>query len=579
MAPNVDRIIERNTKLKGMKQPWLPLYQALAMYVFLRKQYFTIDHLKAPFMLNLVYDSTAIHAAHMMAASLVGQIMPNPFESFEFVPQVAQQGDMDDDEYQFFMTVNEVMPAVLSLPDVGMMTSLLECILDMGVFGIGSLCVDETGDYAVPLRMYSADAKVMSVDEDQNGKVDTVYLEKMMRVGQVVEKYGYDNCSDQVKKMYDGQQLDAEIKVLQAIEPRRERNPLKLGNLDMKWSSVHVELDTKHVLKESGYNELPIIVARFWKQVNEIQGRSPAMDALPDIRAVNKLVELFEKAGEMGLDPPKMISSEDVLGAGKIPWGPGVDIPIHTSGRLGTDRRAPIEIIQTVQNPSWATDRIADLRANIQEYFMIEYLTDLNNKSRQTLGEANIRNEKGMFITGSVLNRCLVELLGPALDRAFNILLSMGFFGVIRGSTQDMRLQAMGIQPRYIAPSFIVNRMRGLRGYRLNFIPPAARLMTLEEAQGLQDLIQFATTLGAVKPNALDVINEDEAIRARQRLNGASQKVLNSPDQVDQIRQARAQQQQQAQQQQEQIMGAHALKLAGAGVKDLADAGSAANVA
>src|SRR5579885_2073902 len=320
MAPNVDRIIERNTKLKGMKQPWLPLYQALAMYVFLRKQYFTIDHLKAPFMLNLVYDSTAIHAAHMMAASLVGQIMPNPFESFEFVPQVAQQGDMDDDEYQFFMTVNEVMPAVLSLPDVGMMTSLLECILDMGVFGIGSLCVDETGDYAVPLRMYSADAKVMSVDEDQNGKVDTVYLEKMMRVGQVVEKYGYDNCSDQVKKMYDGQQLDAEIKVLQAIEPRRERNPLKLGNLDMKWSSVHVEL--------------------------------------------------VDKAGEMGLDPPKMSSSEDVLGAGKIPWGPGVDIPIHTSGRLGTDRRAPIEIIQTVQNPSWATDRIADLRANIQEYFM-----------------------------------------------------------------------------------------------------------------------------------------------------------------------------------------------------------------
>lgn len=573
----IDKIIQRNTRLKNMKQPWLPLYQSLSMYVFLRKQYFTVDYLRTPFMLNYVFDSTAIHAAHMMAASLIGQIMPNPYESFEFVPMFSQQASVDDDDtYDFFQNVNEVMPHVLSLPEAGLMTSAHECIQDMGVFGIGSLCVDETDDYAVPIRFYAADAKIMSVDENQYGKIDTVYLEKLMRVVQVVEKYGYEQCSERTQKLYDNKDWDADVKVLQAIEPRRERNPLKLGNMDMPFASIHLEVDTRHVLMESGYNELPIVVARFWKNVNEVQGRSPAMDALPDIRAVNKLVEMFEKAAEMGLDPPRMTSSEDVLGAGKIPWGPGVNIPIHTNSRLGTDRRAPIEIIHAVENPAWATTRISDLRDNIKEYFMIDYLTDLNNRSRQTLGEADIRNEKGMFITGSVLNRCLTELLGPALDRSFNILLQKGFFGVVQGSVQDMRLQAMGIQPKYISQSFMQQRMQGMKGYRLNFISPAARLMKLEESKGLDDLLQFTTALGQFKPQAWDVINEDNAVRSRQRLDGASQKVLNSPDQVQQIRQGRAQQQQEQAEQQQQLAAAHGLKLAGSGIKDLASAHSAA---
>lgn len=576
MAIDTNKIVERNTYLKNVKVPWLPLYQSLAMYVFMRKQYFTIDSLKSPFMLNHVFDSTAVHAAHTTAANLVGQIMPNPFEAFEFLPQVAQKQNVYDDSYDFFDTVNEVMPNVLALPDAGFMNALLECILDMVVFGIGAIAVEETNDFAVPIRFYSVDAKVMCVDENQYGKVDTIYMEREVEVIKIVDKYGYDNCSKAVQTKYDAGQTDEKIKILHAIEPRHERNPMKLGTFDMPFASVHIELDTKHLLKESGYNEMPIIVSRFWKNVGEIQGRSPAMDALPDIRAVNKLVEMFEKAGEMGLDPPKMISSEDVLGAGKIPWGPGVDIPVHVNSRLGTDRRPPIEIIQTVQNPSWATDRISDLRQNIKEYFMIDALTNPLGTYRKTLGEADIQNEKAMFTTGPMLNRGLVELEGPALDCSFNILLEKGYFGVVQGSVQDIALQRMGIEPKYLSQDFLSARTMGMKGYKLNFISPAARLMKLEEAQGNQQLLQSALQMAQIKPMALDIINEDEYMRSEQRLSGASRKAINSPDQVNKIRQARAQQQQQMQQQQQQLADATALKHAGAGVKDLASAGNAA---
>ena len=413
MPPDITAIMQRAETLKMIKFPWLPLYQSLAMYILLRKQYFTIDHLKSPFLLNHVWDNTAGHAVHMSSASVLGQVMPNPYESFEFAPQVAQQESVYGDTFDFFKTVNQVMPTNLDLPKAGLMNALMECIIDLFIFGIGAIVVEECDDFATPIRFFSADAKVMSIDEDQYGNVDTVYIEKELSVVKIVEKYGYDNCSEAIRKAYDAKAFDEKHKVLHAIEPRRERNPLKLGTLDMPWSSVHIETETKHLLRESGYRELPVIVCRFWKNVSEMQGRSPAMDALPDIRALNSLVELFEKAGEMGLDPPKMIATEDILGAGKIPWGPGVDIPIHSSGRLGTGGKGapPIELIQVVENPGWAIQRIQDLREQVQQYFLTQALLNPLGTYRKTLGEANIENDRNTYAIGPMLNRMLVELL------------------------------------------------------------------------------------------------------------------------------------------------------------------------
>lgn len=571
MPPDIKTLLQRHETLRRKKNFWFPLYQALAQYVLLRKQYFTTDNTDGPFLVNNVFDATALHSAHMMASSLLGQIWPNPFESFEFVPQIAQEDEVFSDAFEMMNTVNEVLPTNLAVSEAGVMTSQHEALIDLVVFGTAALVITDTGDFRTPIRFRAIDAKTMTIDEGESGAVDTVYTEKHFTIGSLVRRYGYANVSNRSQKLYDAGKLDEGVKVLRAIEPRRERNPLKLGTGDTPFASIHIEMDQKHLLQESGFVELPIIVIRFWKNVGEIYGRSPAMDALPDIRALNKLTEMFERTGEMTLDPPKMISSEDVLGAGKVPWGPGVWIPIHASGRLGGDRR-PIELIPPTMNPGWAEQRIADLRSTVKEHFMLEVLTDLNNRSRQTLGEANIRNELRMFMAGPLLIRLLVEMIGPSLDRSFNILLERGYFGVVRGSIQDLQMQMRGVQPKYISDDFIESRTKGLKGYRLNFISPAARLMKLEEAQGTERLTAFVTSASQFKPEVIDNLNFDEAARAMQRLSGASQKVLYPPGFVDMRRRQRAQAQQQMLRAQEAQAAASVLKDAGSGIKDVSSA-------
>lgn len=567
-------LLQRNEKLKRQKETWYPLYQALAQFVLLRKQYFTSEHTDGPFLLNKVYDSAAMHSAQLMAQSVLGQIWPNPFESFEFVPQVAQDEEVFTDAFDMMNTVNEVMPANLAAYEAGVMTTLSEVLLDLVIFGTAAMAVIETGDMRTPIVTKAIDAKSMAFAENDQGQVDTVYMEKIYTVAQMIQRFGYDACSDVVKTHYDkkdGAGLDEKIKVLHVIEPRRERNPLNLGTLDMPFASIHIEVETQHCLSESGFNEMPILVVRFWKTVGEVQGRSPAMNALADIRALNKLVELFEKAGEMGLNPPKMVATEDVLGSGKMPWGPGVNIPVHATSRAGSDRR-PIEPIVTVTNPGWAIQRITELRNSIMQHFMLDRLSDLNNTSRQTLGEADIRNELRQFMVGPLLIRILVELIGPFLDRSFNILLSMGAFGVIEGSQQDMLLQMQGIQPKYISQDFMKGRMSGLKGYRINFISPAARLMKLEESQGLDKTIDFVERLAQFFPGALKNVNADEVVRRYAKLSGSSQKILYPPGKVEQMRAEDAQQAQQMQQMQQAQVGAMAFKDAAKGVKDIGSA-------
>lgn len=568
---DIQAVLQRHEVLKRKKEQWYPLYQALAHFVLMRKQYFTRDATAGPFLLNRVFDSTADHALHSMASSVLGQIWPNPFESFEFVPQVAQDEAVYSDSFEMMSTVNEILPANLALPEAGVMTAFHEAIIDAGLFGDGAIYTIETGDYRCPVKAKSIDAKTITYAENEHGQVDTVYMEKIYTLGQLVKKFGEKNVSAKSRTAYrDPKKLSDEIKVLHVIEPRLERNPLKLGNQDMAFASFHIEIDEKHVLLESGFNEMPVHVFRFWKsRPDDARGWSPAMTALADIRALNKLVEMFEKAGEMGLDPPKMVSSEDVLGAGKIPWGPGVSIPVHMSGRLASAGIAPIQPIMTTSNPSWAIQRMQDLRANIQQYFMLDILSDLSNTSRQTLGEANIRNELRQFMVGPHLIRILLELVTPFLDRSFNILLQMGLFGVIRGSVQDAQLQMQGISPKYISEDFISRRTSGLRGYRINFINPAARLMKLEESQGLNTLTAYTLSLAQVDPNVVKTVKWDEAVRTMQKLSGASQKVMRSPAEVLAMIQAEAEMAMQQQQLAAEQQQAASFKDAAKGVRDL----------
>jgi hypothetical protein len=55
---------------------------------------------------------------------------------------------------------------------------------------------------------------------------------------------------------------------------------------------VHIEKDTRKLVREKGYHEQPVIAPRWLLIPNSVYPVGPVFDALPDIKSLNKAVEM-----------------------------------------------------------------------------------------------------------------------------------------------------------------------------------------------------------------------------------------------------------------------------------------------
>ena len=90
-------------------------------------------------------------------------------------------------------------------------------------------------------------------------------------------------------------------------------NPKKLDKSNMPFFSAYFEYNDDHIISQGGFREFPYVVPRYLKASNEIYGRSPAMAALPDVKVLNKMVEIQLKAAAKQIDPPLLIPDDSMI--------------------------------------------------------------------------------------------------------------------------------------------------------------------------------------------------------------------------------------------------------------------------
>jgi hypothetical protein len=155
------------------------------------------------------------------------------------------------------------------------MTSLEEYMLDQGGFGISGIMAEDNEDPEIPIHYRAVDAKALYIDEGKNGFIDSVYIEREFSVRQLVEEYGFESVSKEHQKSFMKGDCDEKIPVLQAIEPRMERDPYGFGNKNMPIASIHIDIKTEKILRESGFYEMPVAICRFWKAMGENTDGAP----------------------------------------------------------------------------------------------------------------------------------------------------------------------------------------------------------------------------------------------------------------------------------------------------------------
>ncbi|MEM0651672.1 portal protein [Klebsiella huaxiensis] len=410
----------------------------------------------------------------------------------------------------------------------------------LGNYSTGAMAVLDDDSDVIRTMMFPIGSYYMA--NSPRGSVDTCFRKFSMTVRQLVMEFGMKNVSTSVKSLWDAGNYESWIEVVHAVYPNIDRDTAKLNSKNKPVKSVYYEVggDSDKVLRESGFDEFPIMAPRWEVNGEDVYGSScPGMIALGQVKALQleqkRKSQLIDKATNPPMVGPSSLKNQ------RVSLLPG-DIT-YIDQVTGQDGFKPAYLV----NPN-----TADLLADIQDtrkiinsaYFvdLFMMLQNINTRSMPVEAVIEMKEEK-LLMLGPVLERLNDECLNPLIDRAFSIMARKNLLP----PPPDV-LQGMPLRIEYISVMAQAQKSIGL--------------------SSLSSTVGFIGQLAQAKPEALDKLDVDQAIDAFAEMSGVSPTVIVPQEQVEQIRQQRAQQQQQ---QQAMAMGMAAAQ----GAKTLSEAQTA----
>ena len=561
---NVEKYIDRMKVMETEKRPFVDMYKRLAEWFLTRKQDFDDTLTPAAFFYSDIYDNTGEHAAMIASSAYLAMIWPEAARSIVLEPVEEIRGAAGVDEY--FKKITHRVRLAMDNPKAGLLTALQEHTLDGRVFGISGIAAfenDDEDDNSVPVIYDQWDIKTMLIDENAKGFVDTIYIPRKFTIRQVVEEYGvHDYVHPVVRKKYDEGKRDEKITVLKVIETRPKFDRTEKGKFSKPIRALHIDVDNKCIMREGGYDEMPVFVVRSIKAANEKYGRSDAMVAYPDVISLNVSKESRIRAAEKQLDPPLLVLDDGRVGGAVIDTSAGGTTVINTSGRANGEKAvSPLFTVGEMQS----TEKLEqEWKESIMQAFHVDRLLDLNNGTQMTAYETSIRNRMRGEGLASMFQRDMVEGYIPLTERTVSIMFRKGLLGRINGgiTSKVMNLwdKVMGRSPLEVPAAVVEAAAAGLDVYRVRFISPATRFMQAEKLQGVFSVADFAEKAVAAFPGISDNVDPDKVMRSVVENSGAPSEILRSEDEVAKIREVRAQKEEAAQKLQATQMAAQAAR-------------------
>lgn len=418
------------------------------------------------------------------------------------------------------------------LRDVLARSNLYQCLpnlyRELGDYGTSLMLCE--GDDAFVCRFMPLTIGSYWLATNDKREVDTVYREVEMTVRQTVNKFGYAQCSPNVRSQFDAQHFENRIIVEHLIQPNNERDPQRVDAKNKPWASCYWERGQAQFLRESGYTNKPFFAPRWDVLGDDIYGSSPGMDALGDAKMLQVREKQFAMAIDKHVDPP-LVGGPDLRSSGVNALPGTVTFANPQAGGFGLG-----PIYQTAPDYQGALQDKQDIINRIRDvyYANLFLMLDQQPQTGMTATEVNERVQEKMLALGPVLERLNNELLDPLIDRVFGLMVDAS------APYWDGRLNGAPLLP---PPP---QELAGMP-LRVEYISILAQAQKSLQVGSIQQVLQFAAGAATAFPQVLDKIDIDEAIDQFATDLGAPPSIIVSDDKVKAIR-ARKQQMQQQQQ-------------------------------
>jgi len=527
MAKTVKEYLERESQLATERNMWLPQWQLVSEYIHQRRADFQTSRSPGAFINSLLWSDAPVHMAETSSSAFLGYIWSSGVKSYTLAGN-KKVFDKDKEMATFWKETTEILQDEMDDQEAGMSVALDESMLDLITLGTDGVFTEERNRDNPQLGCLSFEPwsiQQFSLAENAAGRASEFNRRREYSVSQLIEKYKIDNVSAKVRKLFQDGKMDEKIQVLHVIaeRPEKERKENSIAAKDMPYKSVHIEVESKKILLESGYQELPLACARLAKRINERYGRGRGMNALPSIMMLNQVMEDFMLAMEKNLDPPMYQINDAVAGNSYI------DTSAGATNILRIDKASPgvaptgkLFDIQEIRN---APQVIENLENNISNHFMIDRLINLNNDVQMTKGEAFLRNAIRQSTLRSIVSRILLEKFDVIINTSFNICLRRNKFGYVPGDPIAQAKEANGEKVKYL-PEKLLKAMEADEDiYKIEYLTPAARDMMAEEGQGMVEMLEIAAQMANFDDTIRHRVDADWTLNRLTEIKGADSRM------------------------------------------------------
>lgn len=496
-----------------------------------------------------VVDSTAQDANTRLGSRMTGTICAQQIKWVNL--GVRDQSVNNDDEVRaWFEAATEQM--LLAYGQSQFYAEINEALADLPGIGTGGIFTDPLPPTRKErfrgIHFRSVGVGEIAIDEGPNGTVDEVWREFKLSAGAAKAKWP-KGLSDKTMTLAAEKPWEP-IAFVHGVFPRPGGQGMSFEKTAGKWAlvpvaaknlpyaSIYMEKVGKHVISEGGFHENPYAIGRWSRPAGDLFGWGIGHTALPHILTLNEMVNEFLKSWPMAVQPPFITRQNNVVGRAKLTPG----------GMTQVRDLNAIREWQTKANFSVADAGIEKWQQALKEMWFDDQLS-LRESSRMTTVEVYARLELMQQLLGPNVGRIMFEVFNKNIERVFGVLLRAGMFPPM--------------------PEILMEYFSQNGEWDIEYQSPLARAARSPELQAIDRTVSAIGTLVTVKPDVVDVIKVDEAVRHIAKVAGVPATLMRTDPELADIRAQRAQQQAQMAQMQQAAVYAKAMGDASGMVKAL----------
>jgi hypothetical protein len=415
--------------------------------------------------MNRVFDSTAINSTQRFANRMQAGVFPaqsrwsrmEPGDDIPIDKRPAAQRIFDIYANRKFTVMRS------SRFDI----AIGEFLLDLAV-GTACMLVQPGGLSGPPVSYTAVPEYLVAIEEGPDGSICAVHRRPRVKGEDVMHTWRDAKISGDLKKLIADKPMD-EIEFAEMTRYDYD---------DGYWYYCVVWKQKKEIIVERRKRYSPWVIARYMKAAGEVYGRGPVITALPDIKTLNKTLELLLKNASIGVAGVYTGADDGILNPQTVRIIPGAIIPVARNGGPQGPSLMPlkaggdINLTQIIIN---------DLRMSIRAA-LIDDSQPLDTQAPRSATEYIDRAQKLAQNLGSAFGRLINETLIP-IDAA--TLAVMDERGII-----DLPLKVDGMEVRVV---------------------PIAEIAMAQHAKDIEQLMNFANVSAMLDQLPATHINKDAA--------------------------------------------------------------------